>query len=62
MGNRRKNKIDMTITEQLQSMVDTFCDCYCKYPDEYRGKIKDVDEAQETMQHEVCERCPFMEL
>lgn len=62
MGNRRKNKLDMTVTEQLQSIVDTICDKYCKYPDEYMGKIKDVDEAQEAMQHEVCEHCPFMEL
>ena len=59
---RTKNKLDMTISEQLQKMVDTICDCYCKYPDEYRGKIKDVDEAQETMINEVCAHCPFMEL
>ena len=62
MGSRRKNKLDMTITEQMQSVADRMCDCYCKYPDIYRGKIKDVDEAQEQMQHEQCEHCPLMEL
>ena len=62
MGNRRKNKMDMTIVEQMQAISDTICDCYCKYPDEYRGMIKDVDEAQEKMMAERCDKCPLMQL
>ena len=52
----------MTVTEILHEVVETTCRDYCKYPDEYLAKIKDVDEAQETMIDEVCSKCPLSRL
>lgn len=68
-GNRRlnlraKNKMDMTITEQLQVIADKFCDYYCKYPAIYHEQYLDdtydtQQDARDAMQKEQCENCPI---
>lgn len=40
-------------------VAEEICDGYCKYPDEYRERYKDPDEAQERMAIERCENCPL---
>jgi hypothetical protein len=59
---RRKNKVDMTITEQLEALREDICDNYCKFPGEVRSKYTDIDKATEQLVLEHCDGCPFMEL
>lgn len=40
-----------TITQQLQSMIDDFCNNFCKYAEEAHRK--------EDYTTEACDRCPF---
>ena len=46
----------------LMRAVEMICDCYCKFPDEYRSMYKDVDVANENLMREKCEMCPLMKL
>lgn len=60
---RRANKLNMTITEQISQVKEIICDEFCRYPDEYLGKYKDPDEANDVMDREVCSKyCPLNEL
>lgn len=55
---RQKNKVDMTIPEQLQYLADQICNTRCKYPDIWDEKKegKPLDES------EYCDQCPLNQL
>ena len=59
---RKKNKMDMTIPEQLESIKEKMCDQYCRFPEEAKATHEDPDEAMESLMHVHCEHCPLMEL
>ena len=62
MSGRRKNKIDMTISEQIESVKERMCDGYCKMLEKYLSENKDPNVAWEKMNDEVCPKCPLGEL
>lgn len=56
---RKKNKVDMTVTEQLNAISDRMCEEYCKYYE----KMKDMDEEESEKYADVyCLNCPLGEL
>lgn len=55
---RKKNKADMTITEQLEAITEDFCNHYCKYPDLWDEEA----EGCELSESEHCQNCPLNEL
>lgn len=55
---RKKNKADMTITEQLEAIAEDFCNHYCKYPDLWDEEA----EGCELSESEHCQNCPLNEL
>ena len=52
----------VSIQDALARTATEMCDCYCKYPEEFRSKYKDIDEATEHMYEEACNRCPMIDL
>lgn len=53
----------MSDLEQIiEAVCEQVCDGLCKYPEEYRAKYKDPDEAGEHMIDEVCKDCPLNRL
>lgn len=75
MGQRRSNKADMTISEQLEDLKESICGEVCKYWQQAEDKaleLKKLDlnnkqdfewhsRIQEQL-HEHCEHCPLKEL
>lgn len=56
---RHKNKMDMTISEQIQNVSDRVCHEICKY----YGKSKGMsNEDLEKFTQEHCLHCPIIEL
>lgn len=55
---RQKNKADMTITEQIQRMVEEFCNHYCKWSEQFDEEA----EGCELSESEHCQNCPFNEV
>jgi hypothetical protein len=56
---RRKNKMDMTISEQIQNVSDRVCHEICKY----YAKNKNLSSADyEKIMQEHCLHCPIIEL
>ena len=56
---RKNNKLDMTVTEQLNAIGDRMCEEYCKYYE----KMKDMDEEESEKYADVyCLNCPLGEL
>lgn len=54
-GNRRNNKMDMTISEQLERIKSEICWKYCRFNSE--------DESQnENLEIEHCNKCPLKEI
>lgn len=53
MCQRRNNKSDMTICEQMQAIKEEICEEYCHYHKTYVYQ-SDIDEK--------CQRCPLMRL
>ena len=51
-----------SIQNKWMTMQDRICDCYCKFPEEYRSMYKDVDDAQDNLEREKCEMCPLNKL
>lgn len=51
-----------TVTQIIERVQESVCTNYCKYPEEFRGKYSDPDEAFENMLHSVCENCPLNDL
>lgn len=56
---RRKNKMDMTISEQIQNVSDRVCHEICKY---YNKGKKLSNEDLEKFTQEHCLHCPIGEL
>lgn len=53
-------EIILTLNEDdRENIKELFCDCYCKFTDEYFAMYKDTDEAQENLMREKCEMCPL---
>ena len=52
----------LAIRVRLDKIKDLICDCYCKFPEEYRAMYKDIDEADENLDREKCSMCPLMNL
>lgn len=48
--------------QQIEKTKDIICECYCKFPEEYRSMYKDVDEAQDNLEREKCDMCPLNKL
>lgn len=55
---RRKNKAEMTITEQLNAVAEDFCMKYCKWPE----KWDEEKEGIELSESEICSNCPISQL
>lgn len=54
----------MSISEQLEQVRETMCSDYCKYPMVYHDyyltdRFETKEQAQEAMEHELCEHCPL---
>ena len=45
--------------DDRENIKELFCECYCRYKEEYYGFYKDVDEAQDNLMREKCEMCPL---
>ena len=56
---RRKNKMDMTISEQIQNVSDRVCHEICKYYGKSEG-MSNKDLEKFTQEH--CLHCPIIEL
>lgn len=52
----------MTITKILEEVINTICDQHCRFPDEYRQKYKDEEEAEERLYSEKCDKCVLNKL
>ena len=55
---RKKNKVDMTISEQLDVITDAICKTRCKYFDTWDEEA----EGCELSESEHCQNCPINEL
>lgn len=55
---RKNNKMDMTVTEQINAIADNICRNYCKYPDTW----DEEKEGCELSESEHCRNCPLGEL
>ena len=55
---RKKNKLDMTVTEQITSIAETFCKDYCKWPVLY----DEEEEGVELCNSVHCQNCPINQL
>lgn len=45
--------------DDMENIKELFCDCYCKFPEEYLGMYKNPDRAFEEMDREKCSMCPL---
>ena len=45
--------------DDRENIKELFCECYCRYTEEYRSFYKDVDEAMDNLMREKCEMCPL---
>ena len=52
---RKNNRNDMTIAEQMISIIEDICTNYCKYPNQFDSD----DPEQEKQFNEICENCPL---
>lgn len=55
---RRKNKADMTVSEQIEAIAEEICNHYCKYPDLWDEEA----EGEPLESSHVCKNCPFTRL
>lgn len=75
MGNRRTNKMNMTITEQLEDLKEQVCCNVCKYWEQAEGKALELKKLEldnrqdfewhariQVELHEHCEKCVLNEL
>ena len=54
-----KEPQEKTIYEQLNEIVEEFCDKYCKYPDICLAERKDPDAAEDLLYEKYCGGCPM---
>lgn len=63
MGDGRKrvttleNQKNVSVVNIIQEVIETVCDKYCKYPEQYKEKFVDEDLAFDKMSEERCENC-----
>ena len=53
---------EKTVPEMIQEICDQICNDYCKYPDQVRSQVKDVDDAENTLMAIYCDGCPLQRL
>lgn len=46
-----------SVVNTIQEVIETVCDKYCKFPDEYSQKYQDEDQAIDNLLKEKCEGC-----
>ena len=62
---RKRNKKDMTITEQLHSLREYTCDTLCKYREALEsGELSypETTTAQDFFEEHYCEKCRMREV
>jgi hypothetical protein len=47
---------DVTVSKILSEVVESICDEYCKYPEQYKGDNED------DLYSEHCDKCPLNKL
>ena len=57
-GERRNNPADMTITEQIEAVLNDMCSNYCKWPDLW----DEEKEGCELSESDHCMNCPLNRL
>lgn len=53
---------EKTVPEMIQEIADKICNDYCKYPDQVRSQVKDVDDAERVLTNRHCKDCPLLSL
>ena len=53
---------EKTVPEMLSDIADAICNDYCKFPDQVRSQVKDVDEAERVLMNRHCKDCPLLSL
>lgn len=53
---------EKTVPEMIQEIADKICNDYCKYPDQVRSQVKDIDDAENTLIATYCDGCPLQRL
>lgn len=59
---RKTNKMDMTVTEQLEHIKEDICDHYCKHMEKVQGTHKHPKYDFDYLQVTYCSTCPLNEL
>lgn len=54
--------MDKSCYNLMCEVIEDICDNYCKWPEKYKGEIKDEDEAYDKLMAEKCENCPLNKL
>lgn len=53
---RREDMADMTVSKILEEVIDSMCDKYCKYPEQYK------DDNEDDLYAKHCDKCPLNKL
>ena len=53
---------EKTVPEMIQEIADKICNDYCKYPDQVRSLVKDIDDAENMLMATYCDGCPLQRL
>lgn len=53
---------EKTVPEMLSDIADAICNDYCKFPDQVRSLVKDIDDAENTLMATYCDGCPLQRL
>ena len=53
---------EKTVPEMIQEIADKICNDYCKYPDQVRSQVKDVDDAERVLMNRHCKDCLLLSL
>lgn len=65
-NNRRNNKMNMSITEQLESIKEYCCDTLCKYREAFEIGSKAypdrITTGKENLEDLYCENCKIKEI
>lgn len=49
--------METTVGKILEEVIDTVCNCYCKFPEEYARKYENETDAEEFLYKEKCDKC-----
>lgn len=53
---------EKTVPEMLSDIADAICNDYCKFPDQVRSQVKDIDMAEDLLMKSYCDSCPLQRL